>query len=82
MTRIPLKVNTASEAMLGPTVITPLELSIDDHNFVHNFIVCTKLKQDLILRLEFAQRYRLGKDWDIYGKLFLICEGKKIVTSL
>ena len=49
---------------------------------MHNFIICTKLKQPLILRLDFAQRYRIGIDWDIYGTLFLRCEGKKIATSM
>ena len=36
-----LKVNTVSGATLGPIGIFPLELSIDDQNFVHNFIACT-----------------------------------------
>ena len=38
--------------------------------------MCTTLKQ-LFLGLDFAQRYRIGIDWDMYGKLFLRCEGKK-----
>ena len=36
-----------------------------------------KWKQHLILGLDFAQRYRLGIDWDMNGKLFLRNEGKK-----
>ena len=71
-----------SRAILGPTGVAPLELSIDNQNFVHNFIVCTKLKQHLILGLDFAQRYRIGIDWNTYGKLFLRCEGKQIATSM
>ena len=31
--------------------------------------------------LDFTQRYRIGIDWDRYGKLFLRYKGKKIATS-
>ena len=44
--------------------------------------MCTKLKQHLILELDFTQRYRIGIDWEMYGKFFLRCEGKKIATSM
>ena len=77
-----LKVNSASGATLGPEGIAPLELNIDDQTFVHNFVVCAKLKKHLILGLEFAQRYRIGIYWDMYGKLFLRCEDKKIATFM
>ena len=39
MIRIPLKVNTMSEATLGPIGIVHLELKIDDQNFTHIFCV-------------------------------------------
>ena len=71
MIKTSLKVDTASRATLGPIGIAPLELSIDYQNFAHIFIVCTKLKQHLILGLDIAQRYRIGTDWDMYGILFL-----------
>ena len=77
-----LKVNTASGTTLGPIGITSLELNIDDQISVHNFIICTKLKQALFLGHNVAQRYRIGIDWDIYGPLFLRHEGKKIATSM
>ena len=82
MIRKSLKVNTKSRATLGPIGIAPLELNTDDQNFLHNFIVCTKLKQHPILGLDFTQRYRIGIDWNIYGKLFLRHEGKKTATSM
>ena len=50
---------------------------IEEQNFTHNFIVCTKLKQNLILGMDFAPRYKIGIDWDINGKLFCRHEGKK-----
>ena len=80
MIRKSLKVNTASGATLGPIEIAPLEFNKDTQNFVHNFIVCTKLKQYLILGPDFAHRYRVGIDWDICGKLFLRHEGKKVTS--
>ena len=70
MIKKPLKVNTASRAILGPIGIAPLGLNINDQNFVHNFIVCTKSKDHLISGLDFTQRYSLGKDWGMYGKSF------------
>ena len=71
-----LKVNTASGATLGPISIAPLEVNIEEKNFTHNFIVCTKLKQHLILGLDVAQRYKIGIDWEINGRLFLRQKGK------
>ena len=64
MTQKPLKINTASGTFLGPMGIAPLELNIDNHIFVHNFTIYTKLKEPLIWGLDFAQRYRIGVDTD------------------
>ena len=80
--RKPLKVNTASGATLGPIGIAPFFENTDKQNCTHNFIVGTKLKQQLILGLDFAQRYKMSIDWYINGKLFLRCKGKKIASSL
>ena len=80
--RKPSKVNTASRATLAPIGIAPPNLNIKEQNFTHNFIVCTKLKQHLVLGLDFAQKYKLVIDWEINEKLFLRCKGKKIATSL
>ena len=77
-----LKVNTTGRATLGPIGIGHLDMNIEEQNFTHNFIVCIKLKQNLILGLNFAQRYKIGIDWDINGKLFLRHKVKKIATSL
>ena len=60
--RKPLKVNTAIEATLGPIGIALLDVNIEEQNFTHNFIVCTKLKQPFILGLDFAQRNKIGID--------------------
>ena len=70
MIKKPLKVNTVRRATLRPIGIASLELNIDNQNFTHNILVCSKLKQHQILGLHFTQRYRIGIDWDMYGKLF------------
>ena len=74
--------NTASGTTLGQIGIYPSKLNIDDQICVHNFIICTKLKQPLIFRLNFNQRYWTGIDWDMSGTLFLRHEGKKIATFM
>ena len=65
-----LKVNITIGDTLGPIGIAPLALNIDDQNIVYNFVVCTKLKQHIILGLDFAQRYGVGINWDMYRKSF------------
>ena len=57
--------------MLGPIAIVQLTMNIEEHILKHNFIICTRLKQPLIIGLDFAQRYKLGVDWDSPGTLCL-----------
>ena len=66
-----LWVNTPSQTMLGPIGIVHLTMNTEEHFFKHNFIICAKLKQPLIIGLDFAQRYKLGVDWDNSGTLYL-----------
>ena len=56
-------------------------MDIEEHSFKYNFIIGTKLKQSLILGLDFAQRYKLGVDWDLSGTLYLRHDGWKIATT-
>ena len=37
-----------------------------------------QIETTLILGLDFTQRYRIGIDWDMYGKLFLRYENSYI----
>ena len=53
--------------MLGPVGIVQLTMNMEEHSFKHNCIRCAKLKQPLIIGLNFAQRYKLGVDWDTSG---------------
>ena len=77
-----LQVNTASGTTLDPIGIIPLILDINEHMFMHNFIICKKLKQSLIIGLDVAQCHKIRVDWDAYGTLVLRHEGKKIVTTI
>ena len=56
--------NTASGATLGPIGVPSFDFNLEEQNFTHNFIVCTKLKQHLILGLNFAQRNKISIDWN------------------
>ena len=57
-----LWVNTASGKTLGLMGIVPLIIDTESCTFVHNSIICTKLKQSLIIGLDFAQIYIIGGD--------------------
>ena len=59
-TNMPLQVNTARGTTSDPIGIFPLLLDINDHTFIHNFIICKKLKQPLIIGLDFTQCYKIG----------------------
>ena len=58
MTQKPLRVNTVSATSLGMIGIVPLILDIDNHSFVHNFIICIKLKQSLVIGLDLPKEIK------------------------
>ena len=67
---------------LGLIGIVSLAPDINNHTFVLNFITCKKLKQLLILGLDFAKTYKIGVDWYTYGTLFLRYKGKRIASTM
>ena len=50
----------ATGTTLGLIRIVSLILGINNNTFIHNVIISEKLKQPLIVRLDFAQRYKLA----------------------
>ena len=72
-----LWVNTANGATLDPKGLTKLTMNIEEHSFRHNFIICTKLKQPLIIGLGFSQRYSLGVDWNTSHTFYIWLDGWK-----
>ena len=77
-----LQVNTASGTTIDLIDIILLLLDISDHIFMHNFIIYKKLKQPVIIGLDFAQHYKIRLDWNVYETLFFRHEGKKIATAV
>ena len=63
-----LQVNTANGTSLGPVGLVQMTMKIEEHSFRHNFNMCTKVKQHLIIGLDFAQRCILGYFWTIIIK--------------
>ena len=57
-------------------------MSLEEHSFKHNFVIWTNLKQPLIIGLDFAQRYKLGLDWDTSGRFYLWLDGWKIAIAV
>ena len=55
-------VKTASGTTLSPIDLIPLIMDTEEYSFKHKFIICTKLKQPLIIGLDFALRYKLAAD--------------------
>ena len=72
----------SGETTLGLKGTIPLILDINDHTFVQHYMIYKKLKQPLIVELDFTQRYKIGADWDAYGTLFLGYKGKMIATAM
>ena len=52
-----LLVHTGIGITLGLIGIVHLTMNIEEYSFKHNFIICTKLKQYLIIGPNFSQRY-------------------------
>ena len=72
----------ASRTTLGLIEIVLLILYINEHTFVHSFIICKKLKQPWMVGLDCAQRYKIDIDWDAYATLILSHKDKIIATAM
>ena len=53
-----------------------------NRTFKHKFIVCSALKAQMILGLDFAQTYRIGIDWDNNMEPCLRSEGKFLTSAM
>ena len=56
---------------LGPIGITTCSLILGSHEFEHKFIVCKPLLHPVILGLDFAPDWKVGKGWNDQGHLYL-----------
>ena len=49
-------------------------MTIEEHGFKHNFIICTKLKQPSIIGLDFVQRYNLTDKQETNEKICVVTQ--------
>ena len=81
MTKKHLKVGQADETSLGPKCLVRLLIEINNYHFEHLFTVCQNLKQPLLLRMDFAQCYKIGINWDHTGASYLQYKGRKLMSA-
>ena len=81
MMKIHLRVGQADGTSLGPRGLVRLLIKIIDNHFEHLFIVCQNLKQPLLLRIDFAQHYKIGIDWDHTGASYLWYKGRQLMSA-
>ena len=75
-------VNQASGGCIGAIGTIDITCKIRNRTFKHKFIVCTALKAQMILGLDFAQTYWIGIDWDSNMEPYLRSEGKFLTSAM
>ena len=75
-------VNQASGGSIGAVGTIDITCKIRNRTFRHKFIVCTALKAQMILGLDFTQTYRIGINWDSNMEPFLRSEGKFLTSAM
>ena len=75
-------VNQASGGSIGAIGTMDITCKIKNRTFKHKFIVCSALKAQMILGLDFAQTYRIGIDWDNNMEPYLRSKGKFLTSAM
>ena len=75
-------VTQASGSSVGALGMIEITFTIEGHTFKHKFIVCSALKTDVILGLDFAQSYRIGIDWNDAMEPYLRSRGKYLTMAM
>ena len=75
-------VKQASGGSIGAVGTIDIICKIRNRTFKHKFIVCTALKAQMILGLDFAQTYRIGIDWNSNMEPYLRSEGKFLTSAM
>ena len=75
-------VKQASGSSIGAKGTVDIAFRIQDKPFKHKFIVCSALKTEIILGLDFAQTYRIGIDWDESMAPYLRTAGKFLTKAM
>ena len=75
-------VNQASGSSVGAIGMIEIVCTIEGQSYRHKFIVCSALKANMILGLDFAQSYRIRIDWDDNMEPYLRSGGKYLTTAM
>ena len=75
-------VNQASGGSIGAIGTIEIICKIKNRLFNHRFIVCSALKAQMILGLDFVQTYRIGIDWDDNMEPYLQSEGRYLTSAM
>ena len=78
-TSIEAKVHSADRSHLGPIGIVICSLLLHADEFEYKFIVCKNPFCPVILELDFAYHFRVGKVWNNQAKLYLH-QNQKLLT--
>ena len=75
-------IKQASGGSIGAIGTIDIICKISNRTFKHKFIICTALKAQMILGLDFAQTYRIGIDWDRNMEPYLRSEGRFLTSAM
>ena len=75
-------VKQASGSSVGAIGTIAMVCNIKGKAFRHEFIVCSDLKETMILGLDFAQSYKIGIDWDANMDPYLRWNGKYLTSAM
>ena len=75
-------VNQASGGSIRAVRTIDIICTIRNRTFKHEFIVCTALKAQMILGLDFAQTYQIGIDRDKNMEPYLRLEGRFLTSAM
>ena len=70
-----LKVEQADGTSLLPQGVVILQVKLHTHTFLHPFVVCVKLQQDMLLSYDFAEHFFIGIVRDTQGIPYLQQKG-------
>ena len=77
-----LTVTTASGESIAPVGMAECSFTVGEKEFLHNFIICEKMKRPMILGLDFLRKQRIGTGWSPQGKFMLQTQSQLLVESI
>ena len=81
MTKKHLRVGHTDGTSLDPKGLVRILIKINENHLEHLFIVCQNLIQPLLFRMDFAQHYKIGINWNHTGASYLWYKGRKLMSD-